>query len=451
MTGLATGAAAASPAPSDRLGGAWWMVAVLFSLYVLSWIDRLIVSMLVTPIKADLMLSDVQVSMVTSTSFAVFYAVFGLPLGWAADRFPRRWIIFGGVVLWAIATTACGFAETYEELLVARIFVGVGEAALLPAAYSLIADGFPQRLLTRATSTFQMAGKVGSAAAFGLGGIAIAFATAHTDIHIPFHGPAQPWQLVMMMVGVPGILLALLLFTFPDPGRRSIASATPGNGGAQIRAFVGGNWRLLGLMLVGTSCLAICGYSMTNWVPAYIERRFGWEPLQYGAALSAMNMVSAVSLLINGWIVDRLFARGMTDAHLRFYSWLILALMPVIGYMFFATNPWIFLACYCVAQFITVPFMVYVSSVMALIAPGEIRSRMLASFLFVFTILGLGAGPAIVAGLTDHVFGNEAEIGKSLAVVVISGAVVALIVFRMALKHLAPAIAARQQEESPCP
>lgn len=432
----------------EGLATAWWMVAVLFALYVLSWVDRLILSMLVTPIKAHLLLSDVQVSMVTSTSFAIFYAIFGLPLGWASDRFSRRWIIFGGVMLWALATTACGFAESYEALLAGRIMVGVGEAALLPAAYSLIADAFPTRMLTRATSTFQMAGKVGSATAFALGGIAIAFAAAHTGIHIPFHGPAQPWQLVMMMVGLPGIVIGLLVFTFPDPGRRGTPRrAAAANG--EIGAFVRAHWKLLGLMLIGTSCLAMCGYSMTNWVPAYIERHFGWKPVQYGLALSLMNIVSAVSLVANGWIVDRLFSRGMQDAHLRFYGWLIVALLPVVAYMFFATNIHVFLACYCVAQFITVPFMVYVSSVMGLIAPPTIRARMLAFFLFVFTILGLGAGPAIVAALTQYVFASEAALGQSLAVVVISCTIIAFISFRMALRYLGAAVASRK--EVPCP
>ncbi|WP_157218166.1 MFS transporter [Flavisphingomonas formosensis] len=434
----------ASRSETPRLGQAWWMVAVLFALYVFSWVDRLTISMLVTPIKQHLLLSDVQVSMITSTSFAIFYAIFGLPLGWAADRFSRRWIIFGGVTLWAIATTACGYAQTFEQLLIARIFVGVGEAALLPAAYSLIADGFPRHLLTRATSTFQMAGKVGSATAFGLGGAAVAFATAHEGVHIPFHGPAHPWQLVMMMIGVPGILIAALLFTFPDPGRKRVRETMDKEAQrAETRAFVRTNWRLLALMLAGTSCLAICGYSMTNWVPTYIERHFGWEPKQYGLALSLMNIVSALSLVVNGWIVDRLFARGMKDAHLRFYSWLILAFLPVIAYMFFATNAYVFLACYCVAQFITVPFMVYVSSVMALIAPGAARAQMLAFFLFVFTILGLGAGPAIVAGLTEYVFGNEAMLGYSLGIVVFAGAVLALVSFRVALRYLSSTIIAQ--------
>jgi MFS family permease len=249
-----------------------------------------------------------------------------------------------------------------------------------------------------------------------------------------------------MMVGAPGVLLAFLAFSFPDPGRRGgpAVAQTVGTNRALLAAFVRGNWPLLVLMLIGTSSLAICGYSMTNWVPAYIERHFGWEPQRYGPALSVMNLISALSLVVNGWIVDRLFARGMKDAHLRFYSWLILGLLPVVGYMFFATNAWLFLACYCLAQFITVPFMVYVSSVMALIAPAVVRAQLLAFFLFVFTIVGLGAGPAMVAGLTEYVFGSEALLGYSLAVVVGAGAVVALACFRIALRYLAPTIVAQE-------
>ncbi|TVV77274.1 MFS transporter [Sphingomonas solaris] len=434
-----------SSSSDEPAGGAqaWWMVAALFLMYAFSWLDRLILSMLVTPIKVDLLLTDVQVSMITSTSFAIFYALFGLPLGWAADRFSRRWIIFGGVLVWASATVACGFARSYEALLVGRVMVGAGEAALLPAAYSLISDAFARDRLTLATSVFQMAGKIGSAAAFGLGGMAIAFATARAGIDLPFHGPAQPWQMVLMMAGAPGFVLALLVFTFPEPARRGTSAggvrAKAGKGA--MRAFLRQNARLIGLMLLGTSCLSICGYSMTNWVPAFIERRYGLEPVQYGWWLSAMNLIAAGSLVVSGGIVDRLYRRGMDDAHLRFYSWLILGLSPVILFTFFAPNVWLFLACYGVVQFITVPFMVYVSSVMALLAPNALRAQMLAMFLFVFTILGLGAGPAIVAVLTDHVFRDEAKIGQSLAVVVIAGATIAFVSLRLSLRYLAPAVA----------
>ncbi len=424
----------------EPAGGAaaWWMVAVLFAAYVLSWLDRLILSMLVTPIKADLGLSDVQVSLVTSTAFALFYALFGLPLGWAADRWPRRWIVFGGMTTWALATMACGYARSFEALLAARVMVGAGEAALLPAAYSLIADAFPRGRLTLATSVFQMAGKFGSAAAFGVGGLAIAWATARGNAHLPFHGEARPWQLVMMLVGAPGLVMAFLVFSFREPARRG--NPVKAAGGGDLPAFLRGHARLIGLMLVGTSALAICGYSMSNWVPAFIERRYGLTPGQYGPWLSVMNILGALSLVVSGGIVDRLYRGGMDDAHLRFYSWMIAALFPIVLFAFFAPTVWLFLGAYAVTQFITVPFMVYVSSVVALLAPPAIRARLLAMFLFVFTLLGLGAGPAIVALLTDHVFG-EAQIGRSLSVVVTASAAIAFVAFRLSLRHLAPAVA----------
>ncbi|WP_339709991.1 MFS transporter [uncultured Sphingosinicella sp.] len=429
--------------PGDA--AAWWMVAVLFLIYVLAWLDRLVISMLVEPIKADMALSDFQMSIILGPAFAISYAIFGLPLGWAADRFSRRTVIFFGVLTWAFATVACGFARTFETLLLARIVVGIGEAALLPSAYSLISDGFPREKLTLATSTFQMAGKVGSATAFGLGGIAIAFAVGLKGVDLPIHGPAEPWQIVMMLVGLPGFLFAFMLFSFREPLRRDLGRADPqARSVAATTDFVRANWQLVGLMLTAFSALAICGYSMTAWVPTFIGREYGWEPVVYGPALSLMNLLAAASLVVNGKIVDTLFSRGMKDVHLRFYSWLILALTPAILYMFFAPNPWVFLVLYGIVQFITVPFMVYLSSVVALLAPNAVRGQIIAFFMFVFTMLGMGAGPAVVGGLTDFVFASEDRLGDSLAIVVIAGAGIAFAALRLSLRYLGPAIIRRE-------
>lgn len=416
------------------------MVAVLFAIYVLSWLDRLIISMLVEPIKASMALNDFQMSLILGPAFAVCYAICGLPLGWAADRFARRWVIFGGALVWTAATSACAYATSFEGLLIARIFVGIGEAALLPSAYSLIADGFAPRKLTLATSTFQMAGKVGSATAFGLGGLAIAFANAHAGAWLPFHGPAEPWQLVMLMVGLPGIVIGLLVFTFRDPGRRVIPGVHADGSIRAGLAFMRAHWQLMLCMMIAFSALGLVGYSMTSWVPTFMGRQYHWAPIVYGPWLSAMNLVAAVSLVINGRIVDMLFGRGMRDAHLRFYSWLIAGIGPVICYMFFAANPWVFLACYGVVQFITVPYMVYLSSVIALLAPSAVRGQIIGVFMFVLTLLGMGAGPSLVGALTNFVFQNEADIGKSLAVVVIGGSTIAFGALRAALKYLGPAI-----------
>lgn len=434
-------------APLER-GRAWWMVAVLFLFYVLAWLDRLIVSMLVEPIKASLALSDLQIGIVLGPSFAICYALFGLPLGWAADRWSRRHVIFAGVVIWALATTACGFVSTLEGLIVARVFVGVGEAALLPSAYSLIADAFPRERLTLATSTFQMAGKVGSATAFGIGGIAITAATAAGALALPFHGAIEPWQLVMMMVGLPGVLIAFLAFTFADPGRRTFAGDAGATGTGAALAFARDHARLIGLMLVAFSALAVCGYSMTAWVPTYVGRRFGWSPIEYGPALSVMNLLAAASLVVNGRVVDRLFARGMKDAHLRYYGWMIAVLLPVVLTMFFVGDAWVFLACYGVVQFITVPFMVYLSSVLALLAPATVRGQMIGLFMFVFTVLGMGVGPSLVGALTDLLFADEARLGSALAIVVGTASLIALAALRLALIDLAPAVRAREAQLS---
>lgn len=423
--------------PQARLGQAWWMVAALFGLYVLAWLDRLTVSMLVAPIKAGLALSDFEMSLVLGPSFALSYAIFGVPLGWAADRFSRRLVIFCGVLVWAGATLACAFSTSFAALLTSRVFVGIGEAALLPAAYSLIGDAFPPAKVTLATSVFQAAGKTGSAAAFGLGGFAIAFAKSLEGIDWPIHGPADYWQITFALIGIPGFLLMFLAFSFPDPGRRGVKAKS---GKGELVAFLRLHAPLLGLMTFSFTCFAIVGYSLTSWVPSYMERHFGWHPTRYGVALSAMNIVGAMALVACGKIVDRLFSRGMRDAHLRFYSWTVAVLSPVIIGAFFVTSPYLFLVCYALIQLITVPFIVYGAAILALLAPSAMRGQLLGMMMFVFNIVGFGAGPAIVGALTDFLFADQALIGYSLAIVVIAGAGLGFIAMRLALPRLAAAI-----------
>jgi len=439
------------PAPTGTAalpaGRAWGMVAALFLIYVFSWLDRLSVSMLVAPIKQTMQLSDTQMSIVLGPSFAIAYALFGVPLGWAADRFSRRAVIFCGVLVWATATVACGLAPNYGTLLAFRVFVGIGEAALLPSAYSLIGDAFPPDRVTVATSVFQSAGKTGSAAAFGLGGLAISFAKSLEHTTWPLLGSLSYWQITFALVGIPGFLLAFLALTFPEPGRRQVASEAPGEKG-EIGAFLRKHATLCTLVAFAFTCLAMIGYSLTSWVPSYMDRHFGWEPERYGVALSMMNILGALALVVCGRTVDWLYTRGMRDAHLRFYAWTITALSPVIVYAFFASNPYVFLACYALIQIITVPFIVYGSAIIALLAPSRLRGRLLGLLMLVFNIVGFGGGPALVGFLTDHVFGDEALVGLSLAVVTIGGALLAFLAMWIALPLLNRAVSERQAPQA---
>lgn len=428
------------------LACAYYMIGALFLMYMLAWLDRLTISMLVEPIKDTIGLGDFEMSLVLGPSFAIAYALFAVPLGWAADHFSRRMVIFVGVTVWSVATVACAFATSFEFLIICRVFVGVGEAALLPAGYSLIADAFPKDHVTFATSLFQTAGKAGSAMAFGIGGLLIGFANTVDHLHWPFLGQAAGWQITFALIGLPGFVLVFLAYSFPDPGRHDDTAApdTPREavaGDADLRGFIRQHAGLLGLMALAFTSLAVVGYSMTSWVPAYIDRHFGWEPQQYGPALSLMNIFGAVSLVALGKAVDILFARGVKDAHLRFYTWLILALSPVIGGAFFVHNVYLFLMSYAVIQLITVPYIVYCFSLLAILAPNRLRGQLLGIFMLITNIVGYGAGPAIVGALTDFVFKDGALVGYSLAIVVITGATVAFVTMRIALPRLRRSIA----------
>lgn len=433
-------AGSARAAPQVGLAS-WWMVGVLFTLNVLAMLDRLILTMLVGPIKAELLLSDFRMSLILGPAFAVFYALFGVPLGWASDRFPRRMVIFFGVTMWGLATVASGLARSFEWLLLARICVGVGEAALAPAAVSLMADAFPRERLTTAIACYQSAAKIGSAVAMGLGGAAIALATALLAAHPAILGVSRPWHLVMMMVGAPGVVLAGLVFTFREPRRELSAATGAGKArGGELAAFVARRWQLWAAMMIGFCAISIVGFSLTSWVPTYFARHFGWTPVQFGPALSLTNVIAAGSLVVNGWLVDLLYRRGIRDIHLRFYRWLILAVAPAILVLFFIPNPLLFLVLFALVQFVTVPFLIYVSAVIAMLAPSRLRGRLTAIYLAAFTVIGQGLGPPMVGALTDFVFRDEAQVGRSLAVVLVGGTIVALACLQWALPHLGAAI-----------
>lgn len=177
---------------------AWATVGILMVMHVLQFIDRSNISLMVYPIRRDLNISDFQLSLVQGLAFALFYAVCGIPVGWVIDRYSRRLIIFLGVTVWSIASANCGLANSYAALLFARFAVGAGEATLLPASYSLIADMFPRNRLGRANGIFSVASLLGTSIALVVGGAAIAYAERVGPVAFPIVGVLKPWQVAFM-------------------------------------------------------------------------------------------------------------------------------------------------------------------------------------------------------------------------------------------------------------
>jgi MFS family permease len=393
--------------------GTWWMLAVLWVLYAVSFLERYIVTMLVEPIKGDLSLSDFQMGLILGPAFAISYSLSTLPFGWAADRFSRRSVIVAGVTIWSFATMGAGIVRSFVGLFTSRVFVGVGEAALTPSAYALISDSFPQNRLTLAFAIFQTAVKAGSALAFVVGGALIVWATAHGSFALGALVLA-PWQMVMVLAGLPSFLLVFLLFTFRVP-KRIIVRDESGPQEALL-PFLRQRKRLMGLIALGFTFISVCPSALTLWVPTFISRTYGWTPTQYGTALGIISLLAALTVVVKGALVDWLYGRGMRDAHVRFYCWLLIGAVPIAISAFFMPDARLFLGLYAVLQIVVIPYTFYVNAVLSIVVPAPLRGRVFAGLLFAFNFTGGAIGPVVVGFLTDTVFGSEAAIGKSLAV-----------------------------------
>lgn len=437
MHGQASAVRRADASPRGAAIERWWMVAVLLALYVLSSLDRTIIVMLVEPIRLDLGLTDFQMSLILGPAFGLFYAVFGFPLGWAADRLPRRAVIGAGVFLWSLATMACGLANSFASLFVSRAAVGVGEASLSPAAYSLIADKFPRERLATAIAVYTLGPRVGNALAFTLGALAITLATQIGTWGLPFVGALEPWQTVCLIVGAPGVLMMLLAFSFSEPPRGAHAVLAASGGG--LLEHLSRSKALFALLLCGFGAVAI-GSGADNWVPAYISRRFGLEPIQYGPILSAINLAAAGAVLVKGRLVDWLYARGMADAHLRLFTWLLVPTIALAAVAFAVPNAIGFMMIFGVMQLTTMGYVMFMASTIQLVTPPHLRSRVSAIFLLA-TSLGGTFGPMAVGALTDFVFRDPARIGWSLGVVLTSAPTLALLAHRFALRAIRPMLA----------
>lgn len=211
-----------APTESNGLGYAYYVTIILLLAYTLSFVDRQILGLLVQPIKKDLQLSDWVFSIVHGFAFAIFYTFVGIFLGRLADRWNRRNLIVIGMAIWVVATAAGGYVTGFVSLFVARMFVGVGEAALSPAAYSMLADYFPPERRARAMSIYTSGVYIGSATAFIVGGLVIQATSQAGEVVFPLLGSFKPWQAAFIFVALPGIPLVALMYTVREPLRRGL-------------------------------------------------------------------------------------------------------------------------------------------------------------------------------------------------------------------------------------
>jgi len=423
---------------------AWYVVSVLMLCYALSLIDRQILSLLVAPMKRDLHINDTRIGLLQGLSFALFYTLAGLPLGKLADVHSRRRIITAGVVAWSIMTAVCSAARSFWSLFLARMGVGVGEAALSPAALSLIADSFPRGQLGLALSVYSMGIYVGAGLAMIVGGSVVQGLSHRPEIALPLLGTVASWRAAFLVVGLPGLLVALLTLTLREPRRRALLLCPNGRAlepgfhevleqlRRRVRSVVG--------ISLGMVFQAASGYAFFAWGPTFFERTYGWTVGQAGRTLGILTLTfGCLGMYVGGGLCDHWQRRGIAEGPLR--VGVFSAAGTAIGFplaLLVGSATWTTVL---LAPAILVLALPIGSSYAALqlIFPNQLRGQVCALFLFTLSLGGLSLGPLVPGLLTDYLFRDEKMIAFSLAVTIAAASALMwglfLITYRPYRKH----------------
>jgi MFS family permease len=401
-------------APPTIHARAWYALALLMLAYTSSFVDRMILTLMVDPIRRDLDLTDTQFSLLHGLAFALFYTLLGLPFGRLADRADRRRLIAGAIAAWSTMTALCGLSRTYVQLFLARVGVGIGEGALSPAAYSMLSDLFPRDRLARALSIYSMGIAAGGGLALLVGGHVVSFAESTGAVELPGIGLLQPWQLVFMLVGLPGLPLALLIWHLREPSRTGVLQ--PRARLDDVRRFVRPRLKMFNYLYLGLSVATALGHSVMGWVPAYFMRVHGWSAGQVGSRYGLCMLLAGIAgLALGALLTERWQRRGLADAPLRAAA-LGIGLCTLFGVL--APQPGGEISALLLYSGFLLTYMMpwgIAPAAIALIAPNEMRGLLSAFYLLSINLIGLGAGPTYVALLSDHVFGSQG-VGQSLAV-----------------------------------
>ncbi len=408
---------------------AWTVVAILIATAVLSYTDRQVLSLLVDPIRGDLGISDTQISLLLGTAFAVVYGVAGIPLGYLADRISRRNLIFAGVSVWSLGTIACGFSHDFGELFAGRIVVGLGEAALSPAAISLISDYFPPARRGTAVAFFLSGIAMGSGAAILIGGgvlHAIEFgALAATPL-----AALAPWRMVLLAIGGPGLLWALAILLIREPVRQTEIGS---EGVAHGSAWRTTPWARVVPIYVVLAAASFVDNAVGAWAPSLLIRNFSQDPARIGVELGLLLTVGfGGGVLIGGALADRAGAGGGWPRKLRVCVYSGLLILPVSQLMNSPIFGWAMAGVplyYALSGIVTA---VGFSAILDVV-PNRSRGLAMSVSFFLNVALGAGLGPTAVALAGAHVFPAKAGLGPPIVLTVAAGYVIALVALGAAL------------------
>lgn len=389
------------------------ILALLTAAYTLSFMDRYVLNLLLNDIQHDLHLSEIQSGLLAGAGFAVLYALMAIPMGIWADRYQRSRIAAIGAGLWSMMTGLCATAAGFGQLVLCRIGVGVGEAALTPAAYPMIRSLFSQRRLSTAIGIYCTGIYLGSGLAYWLGGYFMkAIRLHHVVTHFSF--VRYDWQLLFLFFAMPGLLVAALLFFVKVP-KGVVASS---NNGTAFKAFLRQDGYRFVKLSLASALFNVAVYAAGVWLPAYLQRVHHMDLATSGTVLGiAMLFISPLGAIAGGIIADRLAARlGLRGRLIALLVTISLVAIAFLSLLCCASLTSAIIALSCLSLTLSMPVAITAAMVQD-ISPDELRSTAPAFILMLQNLIGMSLGPALVAVLTQYVFCDSMSIGTSIAVV----------------------------------
>ncbi len=375
--------------PYSSTAACWYALGLLTVVYTFNFIDRQLLAILQESIKAELSLSDSQLGLLTGFAFAIFYVTAGIPIARWADRSNRRNIVALSLLIWSGMTALSSYVQNFLQLLLARIGVGVGEAGGSPPSHSMISDIFPPNRRATAIGFYSMGVNIGILFGFLAGGWLNEF---------------FGWRVAFLVVGVPGVALALLLrLTLREPIRglhdNTSANADPVPFGEVLQVLR--TRRTFIHMSLGAGLNAFCGYGIANWTASFMIRSYQMPTGELGTWLAAIiGLGGAASVFLGGMLADRLAPRDK-----RWYTWVpCLAgfiAVPFMAGVYLVDGPYLALGLSIIPGLL---FQTYLGNTIATthaIVGPRMRATASAFLFLVINIIGLGAGPWTVGVVSD--------------------------------------------------
>ena len=421
---------------------AWFFTSILLFAYIISFIDRQMINYLVVPIKEDMGLTDFEISFIQGWGFVLAYIIFSIPFGRIVDKVNRVRVLIGGIIIWSVATAACGFSKNSWQLVLSRSGVGAGEAALTPASWSIISDLFPVERRSFPMSIYLMGPYIGQ-------GLSLLFGAQILRI---YNEPVtlfesiivQPWQIIFLIIAVPGVILGLFMFALRDPVRKEVLVSEKEESKDSIKevfAYVIKNIGAYMPLLIGSAFIVVLLYGVQSWVPTFLHRIHGWEHTRIGDQYGLVALFAGSLGVISGPMVEKYLTKLNFNAATIIVCIITAVALTIIGPITFLSlsSDIVLIGIFITSFFITLPLALFATSLQN-ITPNQYRGVVSGLYVFTVNITGYGLGPMVVAFFTDKVFKSEMAIDLSMAAMFLICGPISFFIFYLGRKPFAKAL-----------